>query len=57
MLYQLPVRIDIVKDGISIGLMRSSEDDDLEVLISLFKTFHDIRSYIDSSLKVSELLT
>lgn len=41
-------RIDVVKDGICINLMRCCEYNDLKVLIGLLKTFHDVRSNVDA---------
>ena len=49
-LNQLMIRINVVQDGIGIGLMTGSEDDDLEILIRFFEAFHDVWSDVDASL-------
>ena len=49
---QLMVRVDVVKDSISIGLMRCSKNYYLEVLVGLLQALHYIGPYIYTCLLV-----
>lgn len=39
-LEKLVLRVDIVKDGVSVGLVRSREDDHLKHLVGLLEALH-----------------
>ena len=49
MLYESPVRIQVVQDRICISLLTGSEDYDLKVLVGFLQTFDDERSNVDAS--------
>ena len=43
------LRVNVVKDGISVNLMGGSKHNDLKVFVSFLQTLHNVRSYIDPS--------
>lgn len=44
----LVVGVNVIQDGICVYLMTGGKDDDLEVLVCLFETLHDIWSDVDA---------
>lgn len=49
-LEELVLRVEVVQDGICIGLVWCSEDYDLEIVLRLLEAFVDVWSDVDSSL-------
>ena len=49
MLYESPVRVQVVQDRICISLLTGSEDYDLKVLVGFLQTFDYERSNVDAS--------
>ena len=55
MLDELLVWVDVVQDGISIDLVTSCEDNNLEIFVCLVQTFNYVWSHINTS--IDSLLT
>lgn len=45
-LHELAVFVDVVEDGVGVGLVAGRENDHLEVLVCLLEALHNVGPYI-----------